>query len=650
MFLLSVLKKFVFVFYGVVLFFVSHIFVDAGEATDVQPNILWITCEDSGRHLGCYDFPVAVTPNLDKLAAKGTRYRHAWSNSPVCSAARTTIITGCYPASLGAEHHRSIVKLPESFYLFPQYLRNAGYYCTNNSKTDYNIQSKISGWWDDSNQNAHWKNRKANQPFFAVFNLTMTHESQMRNEYKLSRDPMSVPIPPYHPDTPESRQNWTQYHERITQMDRRCGELLKELEEMELSEDTIIFFFSDHGSGLPRNKQTPLDSGLGVPLIIYFPEKFRHLAPNDYKPGEFSSRLISFVDLAPTILSLAGITIPQHMQGKAFAGKFETTKRNYVYGFRSRIDERSELTRSICDGRFVYARNFHPEIIYGALGAYAQQTPTTRIWREQYHKGKLSEHQKFFWELKPTEELYDLETDPFEMNNLADSEQYQSKRRELQTALRNHQRAIRDVQIFPEVMMLKRSETTTPYHLGYTLKQNDYDKILHAAELATDRKTSIKEITAMSDDSEESVRYWSSIGLLLRLADTAGSDGTEPTALTGKLYSEIYSVVLKLQKDSDPNVKIVASEIMGRFGTESDIDIAFKNLFMLIPSGKDADTPLTQTVLAAIDNFAFRLTQTQYQNELDTLSAITFSTRNTATAKSLVNSIFQQISKTVKFQ
>jgi uncharacterized sulfatase len=645
MFLLSVLKKIVFMLSGVVFLFASPILVSAKETPDIRPNILWITCEDSGRHLGCYGFPVAVTPNLDRLAAKGTRYRHAWSNSPVCSAARTTIITGCYPASLGAEHHRSAVRIPELFYLFPQYLRNTGYYCTNNSKTDYNVQSKTSGWWDDSNQNAHWKNRKENQPFFAVFNLTMTHESRMRDEYELSRDTVNTPIPPYHPDTPESRRNWTQYHERITQMDTRCGELLKELEEFGLSEDTIVFFFSDHGSGLTRNKQTPLDSGLGVPLIIYIPEKFQHLAPDDYKSGEFSSRLISFVDLAPTILSLAGIPIPQHIQGKAFAGKFETTKRSYVYGFRSRIDERPELIRSISDGRFVYARNFHPEIIYGALGAYSLQTPTTRVWRQLYHEGKLSEHQKFFWELKPTEELYDLETDPFEMNNLADSKQYQSKRQELQTALRNHQREIRDVQIFPEAMMLKRSEETTPYHWGHTLKQDDYDKILYAAEFATDRKIGIKEITVLSNDSEESVRYWSLIGLLLRLADTAGSDGTKPTPLTGKLYSEIYPIVLKLQNDSNPNVKIVASEIMGLFGTESDTEIAFKNLFALIPSGKDADTPLTQTVLNAIDSFAFRLTLTQYRNKFDTLSTITFSTRSTATTKSLVNSIFRQISQ-----
>ncbi|MDR1959541.1 MAG: sulfatase [Planctomycetaceae bacterium] len=391
--------------------------VRGSDGSDIakRPNVLWMTCEDSGRHLGCYGFSAAVTPNLDRLATGGIRYRHAWSNSPVCSAARTTIITGCYPASLGAEHHRSSVELPDAFHLFPQFLRDAGYYCTNNSKTDYNVfrkGEKDSTCWDESGVKAHWKNRKTGQPFFAVFNLTMTHESRMRDEYELTRDPAQTPIPPYHPETPESRRNWTQYHERITQMDTRCGEILKELEEDGLSDDTIIFFFSDHGSGLPRNKQTPLDSGLGVPMIVYIPGQFRYLAPDDYNPGEFSERLISFVDLAPTVLSLAGITIPRHMQGKAFAGKSEAEKRRYVYGFRSRIDERSELIRSVSDGRFVYARNFHPERIYGALGAYSLQTPATRVWRELYREGKLPEHQKFFWELKPTEELYDLETDP----------------------------------------------------------------------------------------------------------------------------------------------------------------------------------------------------------------------------------------------
>jgi hypothetical protein len=229
------------------------------------------------------------------------------------------------------------------------------------------------------------------------------------------------------------------------------------------------------------------------------------------------------------------------------------------------------------------------------------------------------------------------------MNNLVHLDLYQVKRNELRIVLRNNQREIRDIQIFPEAMLLRRSKGTTPYDFGQTLKQEDYDRFLHAAESATNRKTGLKEIIALTNDSEEVVRYWGSIGLLLRLADTAGSDGTQLSAATEKLYAEIRPVVLKLREDSSPNVKIVASEILGRFGTESDVDLAVKNLLILIPHGKETDTPLTQTVLAAIDSFASRLKQ--YRSELEALQNMKFSTRSTATVESLIHSICRQVSK-----
>ena len=238
-------------------------------------------------NLGCYGDDYAATPNLDALAARGMRYTNANSNAPVCAPARTTIITGLYPPSTGAEHMRSLVKLPARFRMFPQFLRDAGYYCTNNNKEDYNVE-KPGGVWDESSKKAHWKNRRKGQPFFAVFNHTITHESQIRNEIDEAdqiHDPAKVRVPAYHPDTPEVRRDWAQYYDRITMMDKQAGAELQELERAGLADDTIIFFFSDHGSGMPRSKRSACNSGLNVPFIVYFPPKWRHLAPKDYRAG-----------------------------------------------------------------------------------------------------------------------------------------------------------------------------------------------------------------------------------------------------------------------------------------------------------------------------------------------------------------------------
>jgi uncharacterized sulfatase len=259
----------------------------AGE----RPNILWITCEDTGPELGCYGDTYSQTPNLDALAAQGIRYLHAWSTAPVCAPARTTIITGMYPPALGAEHMRSEVTLPSSILLFPQLLRKQGYYCSNNSKEDYNV-TKPGTVWDESSGKAHYRNREPGQPFFAVFNFTTTHESQIRKRpHELKHDSARVPVPAYHPDTPEVRQDWAQYYDNITTMDGQAGKVLQELEADGLASNTIVFFYGDHGSGMPRSKRWPYDSGLHVPLLVRVPEAFRDLAPPDYRPGGTTARV-----------------------------------------------------------------------------------------------------------------------------------------------------------------------------------------------------------------------------------------------------------------------------------------------------------------------------------------------------------------------
>src|SRR3954451_1146056 len=406
---------------------VLALLVSAGAFAAERANILWITCEDISPNLGCYGDGYAVTPNLDAFAAKGMRYTNVISNAPVCAPARTTIITGLYPPSTGAEHMRSLVNLPASFRLFPQYLRDAGYYATNNSKEDYNVE-KPGQVWAASSPKAHWKKRSKGPPFFEVFHAVLTHESQIRNDIADAdrvHDPSKVRIPAYHPDTPEVRRDWAQYYDRITMMDRKAGAELQELEKAGLADDTIVFFFSDHGSGMPRSKRSACNSGLNVPFIIYFPPKWRHLAPKDYRAGGTSDRLVSFVDLAPTVLSLAGIRAPEHMQGVPFCGKYAAAEPPCSFGFRGRMDERIDLVRSVRDKQYMYVRNYMPHLPAGQHNAYMFETPTTRVWHDLFEQGKLNAAQSAFWQAKAVEELYDFKADPDEVHNLAGSPEHQ---------------------------------------------------------------------------------------------------------------------------------------------------------------------------------------------------------------------------------
>ena len=306
-----------------------------------------------------------MTPNLDALCRRGSLYMNAWSSAPVCAPARTTIISGLYPPSTGSEHMRSLTRLPEGWKLFPGYLREAGYYCSNNVKEDYNLE-KPPGTWDDSSDKAHWRNRAAGQPFFSIFNFVSTHESQLRTRpHTWVHDPAKVRVPAYHPDTIEVRQDWAQYYDNITTMDGQAGRVLAELDKDGLRDDTIVFFYGDHGSGMPRNKRWPYNSGLNVCIAAAFPDKYRHLAPKDYVPGGKNNRLVGFVDLAPTMLSLAGIKPPDFYQGQAFMGPHEGPRRSFNFGFRGRMDERYDCVRTVRDARYVYVRNYMPHKIYG---------------------------------------------------------------------------------------------------------------------------------------------------------------------------------------------------------------------------------------------------------------------------------------------
>lgn len=536
-------------------------------ADAARPNILWITSEDHGPHMGCYGDTYATTPNVDALAKRGMLYTHCWSNAPVCAPARTTIITGMYPTSLGAEHMRSMVPFPAGKKMFPQFLREAGWYCTNNSKEDYNI-AKPGQVWDESSKNAHWKNRAAGQPFFAVFNSLKSHESQIRTRpHKQVHDPAKVRVPAYHPDTPEVRQDWAQYYDQVTEADADAGKLLAELEKDGLSEDTIVFYYADHGSGMPRSKRWPYNSGLQVPLVVFIPEKFAALRPPEYQAGGKSDRLVSFVDLAPTMLSLIGVQPPDWMQGHAFLGKFITEPQPFLHGFRGRMDERLDLVRSVTDGRYVYVRNYMPHLIYGQHLNYMWQTPTTRVWEQLHKEGKLNAMQDKFWNPKPPEELFDLQSDPDEVVNLAGSKEHAEIKEKLTMAQRMHMGRIWDVGVVPEGERLERSKESSPYDFGHS-DAYQFAPIFAAAEVASTPAPEAlpllqKALTERDPriEQEPAIRYWAVLGIQMK-----GKPAVDAS-------HDALAAVMK--KDNSRAVRIAAARALAEFGTEADAPAAF---------------------------------------------------------------------------
>ncbi|QGJ68876.1 N-sulfoglucosamine sulfohydrolase [Planctomycetales bacterium 10988] len=416
---------------------------------ETPPSILWITCEDMSPHLGCYGDHTVATPNIDRLAAEGVRYTKAFGTYGVCAPNRHTIIMGMYPVSTGAMAMRTwkrtgalhMIKDPELLaiptyeatppaeaHCFPEYLQAAGYYCTNNSKTDYQFDNPIAAW-NESSRTAHYRNRPdPDQPFFAVFNNTTTHESGVfKQRSPQVVDPNEVPLPPFYPDTEIVRRDVARHYDNIVAMDEWVGKILKDLEKDGLLEKTIIFFYSDHGDGLPRHKRWVYDSGIHVPLIVRFPHK--------KEAGTVNDELVSFVDLAPTVLSLAGVDIPKHFQGQAFLGPEKVDPRDYIYACRDRMDPAPETIRAVRDSRYKYIRNYRPDLPYLGFVPYRNQQA---IMQEILHMVESGDHQPNMWqfwaEKKPLEELYDTQNDPHEIHNLAADPAHFQKLAELRDA------------------------------------------------------------------------------------------------------------------------------------------------------------------------------------------------------------------------
>ncbi|MEZ4703158.1 MAG: sulfatase [Rhodothermales bacterium] len=426
-----------------------------------RPNILWLVAEDLSPIIPPFGDSTVVTPTLSRLAAEGVRYTHVFSPSGVCAPSRAAIATGMYQNHIGAMHMRTggdprwfppgLIPYeavpPAEVKMHSQYLREAGYYTTNNAKEDYQFKAPVTAW-DESSNRAHWRDRKPGQPFFAIFNFGVTHESQVwarqRDSLWVDAD-LDVPVPPYLPSTEAGLRDIRQVYSNIKTMDFQVGEVLKQLEADGLLDSTIVVWYADHGGPLPRQKRLLYDSGMRLPLIIRY--------PNQWRAGEVDDRLISFIDFKPTLLSMAGIEPPSYEDGQAFEGPYATEPpRTYVHGAADRFDEQYDMIRAVRDHRFKYLRNFQPEKPYYLPVAYREQMGIMKELLRMRDAGELNEYQaQWFRTTKDPEELFDTETDPFELHNLAGDPAYADKLAELRAECDRWMSEIHDLGLVPEI-------------------------------------------------------------------------------------------------------------------------------------------------------------------------------------------------------
>ena len=542
-------------------------------AMSEQPNIVWISCEDISPHLGCYGDPHAITPNLDKLAQEGTRYTNAFTTAGVCAPCRSAIITGMYQNSIGTHHMRCNATLPTWLKPFPVYLREAGYYCTNNSKTDYQFSKPAKKEiWDICGAKGHWKNRpQKSQPFFAVFNFTGCHESGIASESKYMsvtedllpsqrQNPKELTtLPPYYPDTTITREDWKRNYELITAMDAWAGDLIQQLKDAGEYDNTIIIYWSDHGVGLPRAKRWLYDSGTHIPLIIRVPAKFQKSL--DISSLATDNQLISAVDFAPTVLNIAGIDPPSYLQGRAFLGLHLSPPRKFVYGARDRMDERYDIIRTVRGPQYRYIRNFEPLKPYYQYMNTPEKGATMQEIRKKEASGQLDPVMALFSaHEKPVEELYDTHADPFEIHNLADDPAFSQRLSEMRHALSKWQNEIGDVGLIPEaeIEILEQDAGSRFAILQSTTKNSSTEKrlalLVDIATSASEGPAGIPKLLDALQNEDASIRYWAATGI-----------GNIGPAATSTLKRVVESL-----NDPSPSVRIAAARAVAKLGSPEE--------------------------------------------------------------------------------
>lgn len=531
------------------------------------PNILWITAEDMSPTLGCYGDEFANTPNLDQLAGRSLLYRNAFASAPVCSPSRSCLINGLPATSQGTHNMRSSFPIPDKMSGFPTILRQQGYYTTNNVKTDYNsanFEQIIASSWNESSPNAHWRNSKSSKPFFSVFNLMTSHQSrtmvwpyekfQKEVQSKLSdceiHSPAKVPLPPYYPDTPVIRKHLARYYDCVTAMDKEVGQILQQLEEDGLMDDTIIFFYSDHGSGMPRHKRALLDSGMRVALLVHIPEKWRHLA--DAKPGTSTDQLVSFPDFAPTLLNLLSLPIPDYMEGKPFIGK-NMVERAYVYGHRDRVDEVHDTARSVRDNRFLFIRNFQPHLGYNQPTAWPDLGEIRQEFYRLADSDTLTEPQKHFVSrTRPVEELYDCIADPQNLINLMDSTKsvHIDAANRLRKELFENIKETKDLGFLPEAYFWELCPGTIPYEMARSPERFHYNqqRLVNAASKVG--RACNQELLGLLQSEDVGVRYWAALGF----------------SASKSLSAEIVTALEVSLSDESISVRVESANALARHG------------------------------------------------------------------------------------
>lgn len=538
-----------------------------------RPNIVWITSEDNSKHyMELFDENGVKTPNIERLAYNGVMFTHAFSNTPVCSAARSALISGCYGPRSASHYHRKIKKIPmpQDLKMFPAYLRESGYYTTNNAKEDYNF-IKTDSVWDESSHKASWRNRKEGQPFFHVFNIGTTHEGRLHFSEKDMKsvntitDKDSCFIQPNHPQTETFKYTNAFDRDKIMEMDKEVGAVINELKKDSLLENTFIFYFGDHGGVLPGSKGYLKETGLHVPLVIYIPPKYKHLV--DAKRGSKIDEFIGFIDFAPTVLNLAGVQIPEEMDGKPFLGKNikaeESDVRNETYSYADRHDEKYDMVRAIRKGRYKYVRNYNPFNFDGLMNNYRYKQLAFMEWRTMYNNNELNDVQSQFFKPKKPELLFDIELDPFEINNLANDPNYSNTLIEMRKKLNTWVKEMPDLSFFPEHYLIKHA-FDNPYGFGQKNKAKIIDYIDIANQMTKEYTIAKPVIEANLKSDDPWKRYWSMI-----VCSSFGKEANEMIPILKQLT----------QTDTEYINRVRAAEFLGLVGAENPSEVMENALY-----------------------------------------------------------------------
>lgn len=549
--------------------FLLKVFLCSGiSQSQEKPNILWITFEDtSPEFIGAYGNPDAKTPVLDSLSKVGIRFNNAFSTGTVCSPSRSTIITGVRTFVLGTGNHRSSIPFPDFIHGFPYYLREAGYYTSNNSKKDYNVKGVkefTQMAWDESSDQAGWWKRKPGQPFFAVFNFMDSHQSrtmtwpyetyqkkvlkELPENDRIADDEFTMP--PIYRDSPEMRKEFARVYNSLKLTDNKIGQLLVKLKREGLDKNTIIFCFADHGQGMPRGKTNGIDYGYRVPFFVYVPKKYKSLSPWR-TGGSISEELISFEDLAPTMLSLAQVLPPEHMNGRILMGPNRSKPVDFLELSSDRSDNGIDKIRSLTDGKYMYSRNYMPFMPEARFINYMEIGKIKQLMRKDLQDNKLNDVQASLFEPRPAEYLFDLEKDPWETNNLAHTKKYKGLLGSFRKELENKILESRDVLFLPEYEINKISQFTTPYEFRKINDNYPLEDIYKIAFLSGKRSADIAEVQIENlDCPNKYIRFWAILGLR-----------SQPLSILNSLTVDAQQKIMNSMEDDYPPVSLIASVI-----------------------------------------------------------------------------------------